>query len=61
MKCLLAFLLVLSLSGCELLPVLLGGPAGMHLVCHTGKKTLELPREAMGAHHDHRAHRGPCR
>jgi len=62
MKCLLAFLLVLPLSGCVLVPVgLIGGPAGKDLVCHKGKKTLELPREAVSAHLGHGDHRGPCR
>jgi hypothetical protein len=61
MKCLLALLLVLALSGCELLPVALVGPPGKDLVCHKGKKTLELPREAIGAHLDHGDHRGACR
>ena len=60
MKCLLAFLLVLSLSGCELLPVELAGPAGKGLVCHKGKKTLELPRDAISAHLGHGDYRGPC-
>ena len=50
MKYLFAFLLVLPLSGCELLPVALVGPPGKDLVCHKGKKTLELPREAISAH-----------
>ncbi len=59
MKYLLALLLVVSLSGCELLPVELGGP-GKGLVCHKGKKTLELPREAIGAHLDHGDYRGAC-
>jgi hypothetical protein len=48
-------------AGCELLPVALVGPPGKNLVCHKGKKTLELPREAIGAHLDHGDHRGPCR
>jgi len=61
MKCLLALLLVLALPGCELLPVALVGPPGKDLVCHKGKKTLELPREAIGAHLDHGDHRGACR
>lgn len=61
MKYLLAFLLVLSLSGCELLPVELRGPAGKDLVCHKGKKTLELPPEAISAHLGHGDYRGPCR
>lgn len=61
MKYLLALLLVLPLSGCELLPVALTDPAGKDLVCHKGKKTLELPREAISAHLGHGDHRGPCR
>ena len=61
MKCLLAFLLVLPLSGCVLLPAALAGPPGKNLVCHKGKKTLELPREAIGAHLGHGDYRGPCR
>ena len=60
MKCLLAFLLVLPLSACVLLPVDGAGPAGKSLVCHKGKKTLELPPEAISAHLGHGDHRGPC-
>lgn len=61
MRYLLASLLVLSLAGCELLPVELARPADKNLVCHKGKKTLELPREAVSAHLDHGDYRGPCR
>ncbi|QNP41722.1 hypothetical protein [Lysobacter solisilvae (ex Woo and Kim 2020)] len=61
MKYLLAALLVLPLTACELVPVALGGPPGKELVCHKGKKTLELPRDAIGAHLDHGDRRGPCR
>ncbi|GAB3097728.1 hypothetical protein [Lysobacter terrae] len=61
MKCLLAFLLVLPLAGCELLPVDLVRPADKDLVCHKGKKTLELPRDAISAHLSHGDYRGPCR
>ncbi|QDH70357.1 hypothetical protein [Marilutibacter alkalisoli] len=60
MKCLLALLLVLPLSGCVLLPVDVG-PAGKEWVCHKGKKTLELPPEAINAHLGHGDYRGPCR
>jgi hypothetical protein len=60
MKYLLAFLLVLTLSGCAFLPAELTGP-GKNLVCHKGKKTLELPRDAIGAHLGHGDYRGPCR
>lgn len=61
MKCLLAFLLILPLSGCVLLPAELTGPPRNDLVCHKGKKTLELPRDAMSAHLGHGDYRGPCR
>jgi hypothetical protein len=60
MKYLLAFLLILPLAGCELIPLHLPGPAGKQLVCHKGKKTLELPRDAIGAHLDHGDYRGRC-
>lgn len=60
MKRLIAFLLVVPLSGCVLLPVELGGPSH-GLVCHKGKKTMELPREAIDAHLGHGDYRGPCR
>lgn len=61
MKGLLAFLLILPLSGCVLLPVELTGLAGKDLVCHKGKKTLELPRDAISGHLGHGDYRGPCR
>lgn len=61
MKRLIAFLLVVPLAGCVLLPVELVGATDHGLVCHKGKKTLELPREAMGAHLGHGDYRGPCR
>jgi hypothetical protein len=64
MKCLLALVLVLPLSGCVVVPVGLTGltgPANKDLVCHKGKKTMELPRDAMSAHLGHGDYRGPCR
>ena len=61
MKRLLAFLLVLPLAGCSVLPVALIGPSGTDLVCHKGKKTLELPRDAISAHLGHGDYRGRCR
>lgn len=61
MKYLLAVLLVLPLSACELLPVQLASLGGKGVVCHKGKKTMELPRDAIGAHLDHGDHRGACR
>lgn len=61
MKRLLALLLVLPLSGCALLPMELIGHSGTGVVCHKGKKTMELPRDAIRAHLDHGDHRGRCR
>ncbi|AWV07550.1 hypothetical protein [Marilutibacter maris] len=62
MKCLAALLLVLPLSACVMLPGdYVGGPADKRLVCHKGKKTLELPPEAISAHLGHGDYRGPCR
>ncbi|MCF7220747.1 hypothetical protein [Marilutibacter chinensis] len=60
MKYLLVLLLVLPLSACVMLPGDFGGPAGKRLVCHKGKKTLELPPEAISAHLGHGDYRGPC-
>ena len=31
------------------------------LVCHKGKKTMELPVSALNGHMGHGDHRGPCR
>jgi hypothetical protein len=31
------------------------------LVCHKGKKTMELPASALGGHLGHGDYRGPCR
>ena len=61
MKYLLAVLLVLPLSACEVLPVQLASLGGKGVVCHKGKKTMELPRDAIGAHLDHGDYRGRCR
>lgn len=63
MKPFLAALLSLSIGGCVLVPV--GGSdgkagGGTTLVCHKGKKTMELPQEAVRAHLDHGDHLGPC-
>ena len=61
MKQVLAVLCTLFVSGCVVVPVG-GGKAGgdTALVCHKGKKTLELPREAVQAHLDHGDTLGPC-
>ena len=62
MKLILASILMLSVSACALTPVDGGGKAGGDtvVVCHKGKKTLELPREAASAHLGHGDTRGPC-
>jgi len=31
-----------------------------HLICHKGKKTMELPASAVDAHLGHGDRRGPC-
>lgn len=61
MKSVLALLLLVPLSGCALVPVALMPPASTALVCHKGKKTMELPRDAIGGHLNHGDYRGPCR
>lgn len=62
MKRILAVLLVLPLAGCVMFPVGEFGKAGggTALVCHKGKKTMELPREAVHAHLNHGDHMGRC-
>jgi len=38
-----------------------GEPAGPTVVlCHKGKKTMQLPEEAVEAHLSHGDHLGPC-
>jgi hypothetical protein len=63
MKLILAALLAMLAYGCTVVPVdeksgKAGG--GTTLVCHKGKKTMELPQEAVGAHLDHGDRLGPC-
>lgn len=63
MKLALIALLATAISGCVFVPVeepqgKAGG--GAVLVCHKGKKTMELPREAAGAHMNHGDTYGPC-
>jgi hypothetical protein len=62
MKLMLALMLLLSVGACALAPTGGGGKAGGEtvLVCHKGKKTLELPRDAAQAHLNHGDRRGPC-
>ena len=61
MKTVFALLLLVPLSGCALVPVALIPPGATALVCHKGKKTMELPREAINGHLGHGDYRGPCR
>lgn len=62
MKPILAAMLLLSVSACAVVPADGGGKGGgdTEVVCHKGKKTLELPREAAKAHLNHGDRRGPC-
>ena len=62
MKHILTVLLVLSIAGCVSVPVGNPGKAGGEtaLVCHKGKKTLELPHEAVQAHLNHGDRLGRC-
>jgi len=64
MKLMLAMIVLLSVSSCVLAPT--GGEGGgkaggdTAVICHKGKKTLELPRSAAQAHLDHGDRLGPC-
>ena len=64
MKLMFTLILLLSVSACVVAP---DGGSGSGkaggdtaVVCHKGKKTLELPREAVQAHLDHGDRLGPC-
>lgn len=63
MKLLILMLPALLLSGCIVIPAdghRDNARGDIHLVCHKGKKTLELPHDALQAHLRHGDHRGPC-
>jgi hypothetical protein len=66
MRSILALVLLMVVSGCVVAPDVggskTGGKAGgdTAVVCHKGKKTLELPRSAAQAHLDHGDKLGPC-
>jgi hypothetical protein len=61
MKLMLATVLLLSLSSCVVAPTDTGkGGGDTVVVCHKGKKTLELPRSAAKAHLDHGDRVGRC-
>lgn len=54
---------VLTLGACSYIPVVgHGGKAGGDtvLVCHKGKKTMELPRSAAEGHMNHGDRYGRC-
>jgi hypothetical protein len=57
--------LSLALSACVIAPAggygkKAGGDGATVLLCHKGKKTMELPREAASAHIGHGDRYGPC-
>jgi len=65
MKLVLTLVLLVSIGGCAVAPGGGGkskGKAGgdTAVVCHKGKKTLELPGSAVQAHLDHGDKAGPC-
>ena len=62
MRLMLASIVLLSVSACVVAPPVSGGKGGGDtvLVCHKGKKTLELPRSAAQAHLNHGDRPGPC-
>jgi len=62
MKTMFALVLISFVSACAVAPDSGGGKAGgdTAVVCHKGKKTLELPRSAAQAHLDHGDKLGPC-
>lgn len=66
MKPMLALVLLVVVSGCVIAPdvgrVKSNGKAGgdTAVICHKGKKTLELPRSTSQAHLDHGDKLGPC-
>ena len=62
MKLLIPALLVLALSACGHVRFAEGGKAGGDtvLICHKGKKTMELPRAAAEGHLGHGDRYGRC-
>ncbi|MEQ1440634.1 hypothetical protein AAG565_14850 [Fontimonas sp. SYSU GA230001] len=62
MKAILPLLLAALASGCVLVAVPGAGAkaGGTVLLCHKGKKTMELPQEAARAHLDHGDRYGAC-
>ena len=62
MKLMLASILLLTLSACVVPPPVGSGKGGgdTAVICHKGKKTMELPRSAAQAHLNHGDRLGPC-
>ena len=66
MKLMFASVLLVLVAGCVVAPDGEGGKSNgkgggdTAVVCHKGKKTLELPRSAAQAHLDHGDKLGPC-
>ena len=66
MKLTFGLILLLSLSACMVAPTGGGARGGGEkagdtvVICHKGKKTLELPRGAAQAHLDHGDRLGRC-
>ncbi len=62
MKALIAVLLAAVTTACVLVAEQPTGAKAGHDVtlCHKGKKTMTLPREAAGAHMDHGDRYGAC-
>jgi hypothetical protein len=62
MKLMFASMLLLTLSACVVPHTGGSGKAGgdTSVICHKGKKTMELPRSAAQAHLNHGDRLGPC-
>lgn len=67
MRFIILALVIALAAGCVLVPT--EGPSqgpgakaggGTVVVCHKGKKTMELPQEAAQGHINHGDHYGPC-
>ena len=61
-KLVLLILPALLVSGCVVVPRRSANTGGgdATVVCHKGKKTLQLPQAAVKAHLDHGDRLGPC-
>jgi hypothetical protein len=61
-KACLVMALAAAAGSCILVAPEPSGAKGGHdvVICHKGKKTMTLPREAVAAHMDHGDRHGPC-